>query len=255
MKKRYYFFIVTFSYLLFLIATIPVSLITNIINEKTPVEIQGASGTIWNGKANYISIDEIADLNNTKWTVSAWKILTGRAAFQIDTDYDGQKISGEVGVSVFKQFFVNNFSAKISAEKIAELADIPLVQLSGMVTLDIEHAHWTMDELPLASGNIVWNAATITVAETVSLGKLNIALNENDDYLLNADIKNQGGDIRVSGNAEFVAEKNYAVNVKLSPTDSASNNIEKSLSFFAKRQSNGDFLFKKTGRLDQLGLQ
>ena len=254
MKKRYYFFIVIFSYLLFLIATVPSSLVTNIINEKTPVEIQGASGTIWNGKANFISIDDIANLNDTKWTFSVWKILTGRVAFQINTNFDDQKIVGEVGVSFLKQFFVNSLSAKISSTKIAELADIPLVQLSGMVTLNIEHAHWKMDELPLASGNIIWNAATITVAETVALGKLNIMLSENDQHLLNADIKNQGGDISLNGNAEFVAEKSYAVNMKLSPTSSASNNIEKSLSLFAKKQSNGDFLLKKIGRLDQLGL-
>ena len=255
MKKRYYFFIVIFSYLLFLITTVPASLVTNIINEKTPVEIQGASGTIWNGKANFISIDDIANLNETRWTFSVWKIFTGRVAFQINTNFDDQKIVGEVGVSFLKQFFVNSLSAKISSTKIAELADIPLVQLSGMVTLDIEHAHWKMDELPLASGDILWNAASITVAETVSLGNLNIILSENDKHLLNAEIKNKGGDLLLNGNAELVAEKNYAVNMKLSPTSSASNNIDKSLSLFAKRQSNGDFLLKKTGQLNQLGLQ
>jgi len=255
MKKRHYFSIVIFSYLLFLIVTVPASLVTNIINENAPVEIQGASGTIWNGKANLISINDIAHLNETEWNFLAWKIFTGHAAFQISTHFDDQKIVGEIGVSFLKQFFVNNFSAKITSEKVAELADIPLVQLSGMITLDIEHAHWKMDELPLASGDITWNSATITVAETVSLGNLNIALNENGDHLLNADIKNQGGDIRVSGNAELVAEKNYAINIKLSPTSTASDNIAKSLSLFAQRQSNGDFLLKKTGQLDQLGLQ
>ncbi len=255
MKKRYYFFIAIFSYLLFLIVTIPASLFTNIINNNTPVTIQGASGTLWNGKASFISIDGIADLDNTEWKFKALKLLTGRAVLQISTHFDEEKISTEAGVSIFKQFFINNLSGKVSSEKIVELADLPLVQLSGMITLDIKHAHWEMDELPLASGNIIWDGATISVAETVSLGKLSIALSENDQHFLSADINNKGGDLLLNGNAELIPEKKYAVNVKLSPTSSAGPNIEKSLSLFSKRQQNGDFLLKKTGQLDQLGLE
>lgn len=255
MKKKHYFFIVIFSYLLFLIATVPASLLTNIVNNNTPVNIQNVSGTIWNGKADFISINNIANLNNTKWTFIAWKFFTGRAAFQIGTHYDEQKITGEIGASFLKQFFVNNLSATIASKNIVKLASLPLVQLSGMVTLDIEHASWKINELPLASGNIIWNNATISVAETVSLGKLTIILSENDQHFLNADINNQGGDISLSGNAELVSEKNYAVNIRLSPTSSASNNIGNSLSLFAKRQNNGDFLLKKSGSLNQLGLQ
>jgi hypothetical protein len=124
-----------------------------------------------------------------------------------------------------------------------------------MITLDIEHAQWKIDELPLASGNIIWNDATISVAETVSLGNLKIILSENEQHFLSADIKNKGGDILVNGKADLVPEKNYSVNVKLSPTASASDNVERSLSLFAQKQRNGDFLLKKTGPLNQLGLQ
>lgn len=254
MKKRHYFLIVIFSYLLFLIVTIPVSLFTNIINNNTPVTLQGASGTLWNGKASFISINGIADLNDTEWKFNALKLFTGRASFQIETYFDEENISSEVGTSIFKKFFVNNLSAKVSSTKVAELANLPIVQLSGMVTLDIKHAHWKMGELPLASGNITWDGATISVAETVSLGKLTIVLNENDQHFLNADINNQGGDLSLSGNAELIPEKKYAVNIKLSPTSSASPNVGNSLSLFSKKQRNGDFLLKKTGQLDQLGL-
>ncbi len=190
MKKKHYFFIVIFSYLLFLIATVPARLITNIVNSNTPVNVQNASGTIWNGKADLISINNMVNLNDTKWSFIAWKFFTGRAALQIDTYYDEQKITGEIGISFLKQIFVNNLSAKIASKNVAELANLPLVQLSGMITLDIEYVHWKMDELPLASGNIIWDSATISVAETVSLGKLSITLSENDQHFLNADIKN-----------------------------------------------------------------
>ena len=181
----------------------PITPVVNFINSNTTVKIYGASGTIWNGKAINISINNIAHLNDTEWKITAWKIFTGRIAFLVNTHYDEQTITGETGVSFLKQFFVNNLSAKISSENIAQLANIPMVQLSGMVTLDIKHAHWKINELPLASGNITWNEAALTVAETASLGDLTIVLSETDQHLLNADINNADGDILVSGNAEL----------------------------------------------------
>ncbi len=255
MKKRHYLFIAIFSYLLFLVFTIPVTPVVNFINSNTTVKIHGASGTIWNGKAINISINNIANLSDTEWKFTAWKIITGRIAFLVSTHYDEQVISGETGVSFLKQFFVNNLSGKITSENITQLANIPIMQLSGMVTIDIKHAHWKADELPLASGNITWNEAAITVVETASLGNLTIELGETDQHLLNADINNVGGDILVSGNAELAPEASYAVNIKLSPTPSASENIKNSLSSFAEKQANGDFIFKKAGQLNQLGLQ
>lgn len=254
MKKKHYFFIIVFSYLLFLIATIPASTVVKIINNNAMINVRGASGTIWDGKAIKISINQTINLDNTKWSFTAWRLFFGQAAFQINTNFDNKIIESEVGVSILSQYFINDFSATILAEKVAELASLPLVQLSGDITFDIEHAHWKKDDLPLASGTIVWDAATITVADTVSLGNLTIELSENDQQLLNADIKNKGGDILVSGKAELIPKADYSLDIKLSPTSSANGNIKNSLSLFAKKQKNGDFLLKKTGQLNQLGL-
>lgn len=254
MKKRVYIFVAIASYLILLIATIPASLITNAVNDKSIVTIQGISGSLWNGKAYVVLINNKIELKNTSWSFSLWKILIGKISIDINSQYLENDISAEIGTSFLGTYFINDLNAKISAQEVAQLVNIPLVQLSGLISLNIDHAQWKQGELPLATGVINWSNAEVTVADTASLGNVSITLSESEQQLLNADIKNQGGDIKINGIAELVPEADYAINIMLLPTASASDNIKQSLGLFAKKQNNGEYLLKHSGALNQMGL-
>ncbi len=254
MKKKYYFITAISSYFLLLIATIPAKPVTKLINDNASITIQGISGTLWSGKAYAASINNTVQLKNIEWSFNFWKLLTGQIATDIKTQYSGNNINAELGLSFLGRYFVNNLTAKISAKNIAEFANIPMVQLSGLISVNIDHAQWKQGELPMASGQINWKDATITVSDTASLGNVLITFSESEDQLLNAEIKNQGGDIRITGTAELVPEADYAVNLKFSPAASASRNIKQSLGLFAEKQRNGEYLYKESGPLNQIGL-
>ena len=254
MKKKYYIITAVASYLILLIATIPAKLVTDIINDKTPVSLQGVSGTLWQGKIYRITLDNAIQLSDTEWSATPWKLLTGRIAIEASSRFDQQDINAEIGSSFLGRYFVNGLQAKVSARKVAELANIPLAKLSGMIAIDIDHAEWKQGELPLATGSVRWNDATVTVADTASLGNISILLSETDQQLLMADISNQGGDIKIDGTAELVPAADYSVNVKLKPTASANNNIKQSLGLFAKKSNNGEYLLKYSGPLNQIGI-
>ena len=254
MKKRVYIFVAVASYLILLIATIPASLITNAVSNKSIVTIHGISGSLWSGKAYIIVINDNIELKNTTWSFSLWKTLIGKISIDINSQYLENDISAEIGTSFLGTYFINNLKAEISAQEAAQLVNIPLVKLSGLISFNIDHAQWKQGELPSATGVINWNNAEVTVADTASLGNVSITLSESEQQLLNADIKNQGGDIKVNGIAELVPEANYAVNIKLLPTTSASDNIKQSLGLIAKKQSNGEYLLKHSGALNQMGL-
>lgn len=250
MKKRYYFLTAIVSYFILLIATIPARPITDLLNENSPVTIQGVSGTLWQGTAYSITVENI-QLKKTEWSFSPWQLFTGKLSTDINTNLLDNNISAEVGTSLLGRYFINDLSAKISASEVAELANIPFAQLAGTITINIEHAQWKQGETPLATGEINWKDASITVADTASLGNINIILSESEQQL-NAEIKNQGGDLKIAGTAELSEETKYSVDVKLSPTATANNNLKQSLGLFAKRQSNGEYVLKKSGSLDQI---
>jgi general secretion pathway protein N len=254
MKTRYYIFTAAGAYLLFLLATIPAQFITGIISENAPVTMQGVSGSLWNGRAYLITADNSLSLNNTEWSFSAWKLLLGQLAVDVSTQYAGNNIETELGTSFLGRYFVNDLSAALTANDLAQLANIPLAQLSGRITLNIEHAQWKQGELPTATGEIKWQDATVTVADTASLGNVSIILGESDQQLLAAAISNQGGDIKIEGKAELVPAADYSLDMTLTPTATANNNIKQSLGMFAKRQANGVYQVKKSGSLTQLGL-
>lgn len=250
MKKRYYFLTAIVSYFILLIATIPARPITDLLNENSPVTIQGVSGTLWQGTAYSITVENI-QLKKTEWSFSPWQLFTGKLSTDINTNLLDNNISAEVGTSLLGRYFINDLSAKISASEVAELANIPFAQLAGTITINIEHAQWKQGETPLATGEINWKDASITVADTASLGNIDIILSESEQQL-NAEIKNQGGDLKIAGTAELAEETKYSVDVKLSPTATANNNLKQSLGLFAKRQSNGEYVLKKSGSLDQI---
>ena len=254
MKKRYYIFTAIASYIILLVATIPARLVTDQVGDSGAVTIQGVSGTLWNGNAVMITLNKDTQLTNTNWSFTVWRLLLGQIAADINTRYLGNDISTEFGASFLGRFFINDLSAEVSADDVAQLANIPLAQLSGLISVNIEHAQWKQGELPQASGEIIWKDASITVTDTASLGNVFITLGESEKQLLGADIKNQGGDIKISGTAELVPEADYAVNIKLLPAASASNNIKQSLGLFAKKQKNGEYLFRNSGPLEQIGL-
>ena len=252
MKKRVYIVTAIVAYFVLLVATIPARTVSNIINQNSSVKIQGASGTLWQGEALSIVINNSTQLRQSSWSFNAWKLLIGKIAIDIDTQYINNNINSEIGVSFLGRYFINDLKAQVSAQDLAQLAEIPMAQLSGMISLNIAHAEWEQGEMPLADGEINWKDATITVAETASLGDLSIVLSESEQQRLNAEIKNQGGDIRVSGTAELVTASEYAANVTLTPTESASNNIKQSLGLFTQKQKNGTYVLKKSGSLNQI---
>lgn len=254
MKKRYYLLTAIISYLVILIISIPAKSIIQLLDDNSQLSLQGVNGTLWKGTASTISINNNVQLSDTSWDFIGWKILLGKIAVDLNTHYQGNDITTELGTSFLGQYFINDLTAKLPASDLAQLANIPLIQVSGEIFLDIKHAQWKQGSLPVASGEINWNNASVTVAETASLGNVSITLSESDKQPLTADIKNQGGDIKISGNAELIPDTDYAVNIKLLPSASASDNIKQSLGLFAKKQANGEFLFVNTGSLNQIGL-
>lgn len=253
MKKKYYVITAVASYLVLLIATIPASAISNVINNTSTVSIQGASGTLWHGKAYVTTINKSVQLKNTEWSVSLWKLLTGKIAVNMDTHFADKNINAEFGRSFLGRYFINDLKAKITAGNIAKLANIPLAQLSGLVSINIAQAQWTKGELPTATGKILWSDAIVTVAESASLGNIIIVLKNSEQNLLNANISNQGGDIEINGIVELKPKANYAVDIKLTPTATANNNIKQNLGLFAKKQNNGDYHLQHSGALSQIG--
>ena len=139
----------------------------------------------------------------------------------------------------------------------AELAarlNMPFGELGGDFNVDLKSLQWSAGGMPVATGNIKWKNAKLTVAETVDLGQVELNIKPDIEGVLTINISNKNGDLNIKGKASVTEDKRYAVDVNFNPKKNASANIKQSLAMFARRQSNGSFRFKKNGNLNQLGL-
>jgi len=252
MKRRYYLLIAILAYLSFTLAMFPAQPIVSLINDNTTATLGGVSGSIWDGRARSIDVEGVR-LSDTHWNMKAWKLLIGQAVMDIDTYLEDEAISGEIGASVTGTVFANTLNGRVSAETVTRLANIPMAQLAGMIDIAVEHISWSQGELPEVDGRLVWKDASVTVAETASLGDVSIVITQQDDSL-RADVNNNGGDIELNGDAALNPEAEYQANIRFKPTASASQNLRRSLGLFAEPQGDGTFLLKNSGSLKQLGL-
>lgn len=255
MKTRHYIISGISAYLFFLIITVPAAPVLALLQSYLPsVSIQGVSGGLWNGNAAAITINRQHTLNNTDWQLNGWRLFSGELSAQINTQYQQQPISGLVGVRPSGTITARDVSASMDAATLAQLAQLPIAELSGKVALQIAQLEWQQHKIPRLTGVVHWNRATVTVAETAELGDLVIDITENTTQPLHASIRNRGGQIKLEGEANVGEDGAYSLQLNMLPNQNASSNIRSSLGLIGKAQQNGSYQLDNNGNLKQFGL-
>ncbi len=255
MKTRHYVITAVVSYIVFLLFTAPAAPVLNMLLEQGPqFRIQGISGTLWNGRAQSITIKSSHTLTNLNWSFTFWRLLTGELAINFDTKYKNQPVSGSVGIGLGNTVNLRDIRAKLDARSVGTMAGMPLGELSGIISVDLDNAYWDQETVPTANGTINWDKAAVTVAEKAELGNVSIILSESDNNPLIAKISNKGGHLKLNGQVVVNEDGKYSLELKLLPVTDASNNLKSSLAMFAKKQSDGNYVIKNSGNLQQLGL-
>ncbi len=255
MKKRYFIISGIITYLVFLIISMPAAPVLSQLHRFLPsVSIQGISGSLWDGSAAAITINRQYTLNNTDWNFRGWHLFKGEVSAQINTHYQQQAVSGNFDIHPSGKITAHNVNAGMEAATLAQLARLPLAELSGRVSLKIDQLEWQQGRVPHAVGRLQWNNAAVTVAETARLGDIVIALTKNQKWPLHASISNRGGEIKLEGEANVSEDGNYSLNLNMLPDKSASSNVRSSLSMIAKPRPNGSYQLNNNGNLKTFGL-
>ena len=255
MKKRYFIISGIIAYLVFLIISVPAAPVLSQIQRYLPeISIQGISGSLWNGSAAAITIDRQQTLNNTDWQFNGWRLFTGKISAHINTHYQQQVINGDFDIHPSGEITARNVNASIEAATLAQLARIPLAELSGSVSLKIDQFKWQQGQVPHAVGRLLWNNAAVTVSETARLGDIAIALTDDKKSPLHASIINRGGEIKLEGEANVSEDGTYSLKLNMLPNKSASSNVRSSLGMIAKPRPNGSYQLNDNGNLKSFGL-
>jgi len=255
MKQRYYVIIGVVSYLLFVLINTPAATILSMAekNISMPVKFYGVQGSIWNGQADRVTIQAQPPLNNVQWSLNPLALLLASLSADIEAQIKQQKIVGNINISASGNISASDVRARLDASYVQSLLAMPFGELGGDFNLDIKSLQWSGKGLPVASGQIKWKNAKLTMVDSVDLGHVQLDIKPGKQGQLLASIKNQNGQLGIEGNASLSDDKRYTVDLNFNPQNNASNNIKQSLGMFARRQSNGSYQLKKSGNLKQLG--
>ncbi len=191
MKKWFaYSAIFLVSYIAFLLANAPLSLVTNNIELPRNIEIQGVSGSIWQGKIDSAIINN-NKIEQIKTEVSFWSLFSLSASVKVkfgDAMLAGPE--GEFALEVSaEQLTLTEVEVFVSANDIAKQLPLPVpVVAQGNVELYFDSIVLaTAETLSClqAKGDVTWLRAGATALEqNIKLGKLNAAISCAEGNLL-----------------------------------------------------------------------
>ncbi len=255
MKPRHYVITGVVTYIFFLFTALPAATVIGLLGESVPqINIQGVSGTIWNGSARRITIASKHVIDGVDWSVCSWRLLTAEACIELDASYRNNPLQGQFGIGITGSLVARDLYTEIDAQSLGELAGLPIGKLDGLISIQLESVNWTDEQIPTAVGKLHWKNATVTITEEAKLGDVEITLIESDDFPLMATIKNKGGHVSINGEGHVSNDGNYISELKLTPNDTASKNLRSSLALFAELKTDGTFVVKNTGNLKQFGI-
>ena len=254
MRSRHYIFTGIIAYFVFLVATVPAAPVISIFQDRIPVTINNVSGTLWSGRAGAITTNKNLSLKNVEWSFLTWRLLLASIAINVNAEFNNNPIDARLSTGISGNLSVDDLNMKLDAADVASLVSLPVGELSGIFQLHIDSAHIEQGLVPRVNGILTWNQASVTIAERADLGNVSVLINEKDESPLSASISNKGGHLALNGTFTTSAQGEYSLQLSMKPNATASSNLSSSIAMFARKQSNGEFIFNNKGNLKQLGL-
>ncbi len=256
MKTRYYIIIGIVSYLLFTISNAPASRVIELVRTTTdmPVAFYGTYGSLWQGGADKLQARGAPEIQNIKWDISPAALLIAHISGDLQASILQQNVVGQFSLPPNGNLKLSDVRARITGEAMQELVQMPLGELGGVFNIQINSVESLHQTIPVVDGTINWKSAKLTLAETVDLGNINIEIRPADEGSTQIKIDNTGGQVSINGKATLEQNKQYAIDLTLTPENSATQNIKQSLSMFARRQSDGSYQLKRKGNLKEFGI-
>jgi len=250
MKKWFAYTAVFFSsYVVFLVASMPLALVINNIELPRFVEIGGVSGSIWQGEIAQVTANN-NQIQQIKTQLSFWSLLT--LSPQVSASF-GNPVSagpeGKFNMTVSsKELLLQDVELYVSANDIAKQLPLPIpVTAQGNVELTFSELSLNIAGKPTcqqAKGQVTWlRSGVIALDNTIKLGSIKADLYcEKDDLLAKISPENNLG-------LSFVARLSLASQKAtgqgfLKPGAKFPAELRSALSFIGRADQQGRYLLR-----------
>jgi general secretion pathway protein N len=239
-------------YLVALAATLPAALAWRWVAEQWPaargVEVGGVAGTLWSGEAVAIRSDAL-DLGELRWRLQPGGLLGGALAYGLELAALDGHAAGSLRLRPASAT-LRQWRATLPASRLRELLPRLPLALDGQLVLDLPHLQIDhAGSVRAITGTLGWLDAAAGLSEPLALGDLRAELSRADDGAVLAEIRDQGGPIRVQGLLRLAADRSYNLDLELNPGSGAAPELRSALQALARADAAGVHRLVLNGRL------
>ncbi len=234
-------------FLLFLLAGIPASLITDRLASDTE-RFEGVSGTIWSGEIRSLNLAGI-NLRDVRWNLQGLQLLLGRAALDIDARLPGGTAKGTVAIGLTGSITASAFEVSTAVEAFADVLKLP--QVGGRLMIQIEnlsiHDAWPKEIVGTANISGFPLLPDGTAPGSFQVTFLPDAVGENGR--LRGEIKDLDGPLEVNGTVELTPPGNYELRGRVRARGDAPSDLINGLALLGPVDAGGQREFSIAGSI------
>lgn len=234
------------SYLIFLLASAPLTLLTNNIKLPNNISIQGVSGSIWQGKIASAIINQ-NKIEKISTDVSFWSLFTLSPSVKVS--FGDAMLAGPEGKFTLNisstQLALSKLEVFISANDVAKQLPLPIpVSAQGNIEVNMPTLQLAIGEkltCKAAQGDVIWlRAGVVALDQNIKLGRFIADISCKDgDFLAVVSPKNNLG---LSFDAVLaLPEQRPSGQGYLKPGAKFPNELKSALSFLGRPDNQGRY--------------
>ncbi len=217
------------------------------------VEVRGASGTLWEGRAARVDFGQPVPVRSLTWDLSAWRLVTARAVADVAFDWAGLDARGTLASSAGGDLHLAAASVRGPVAGIARAFPGTGLALEGRLVARIDAAALADGRIADLAGRMQWSDAAVTAPLPLELGEVRVdmaAAEGEPGHRL--DVTGDGGALGIDGRVELQPDGRYRADIRLQPTARAPDGLRETLGMFARRDGDA-FRLRRSGRLPRIG--
>lgn len=247
MRARFLAVLGIAAYAIFLVATIPASVVASRIGNASGGAVQVAEprGTLWNGeaRATVLAPGGVFALDHIQWRFAPAGLASGHVAFDVAASGRGVDARLTLGRG-FSRWIFAGADARIDASVAAILA--PLVGAwhpEGVVT--IASPEWRLKDDGEARGKLAatWSDAAVSLSEVKPLGRYSLDATA-EDGPVSFTVATKDGPLRVSGHGTFAPPSRIAFSGEARGEGDRAGALEPLLDLMGQRRPDGARAFE-----------
>ena len=232
------------SFSIGLFASAPARLISYALPAN--VSLEGVSGTVWNGSAMQLVVNNIA-AGKLDWSVFLSGLLRARLELGLDAQLPDGALSGKVALGFGGFAQLNDVKGSLPLAYLA--TNFPTGMLGGRVSLMIERAElqdgWpTRIKGVVALGNLIQN-----ISAPMALGTFSASFDGNrmDDGAIRGLIETRSGPLQVEGELRLAGNRSYVLESAVGATPDTPADLKSMLPMVGEQLPDGRYRLHHTG--------